>query len=207
VFISSSNTLYAGTQSQGVYKSTNGGVSFTPANTGISNLEIRCLDNRPDSDQVVFAGTLKNGLYKTTNGGSSWQQLLNFPDVAALSLKVLADGNTVYAGTSNGVYVSTDGGATWTAKNNGLPNRKIVSEFVIDPMNPTCFYVGLGYYSWYGLYGGGVYWTSNSGNNWTPLSSSKTLNMSVTSIRFDPNDSSRLWVATYGSGVINLFKE
>ena len=207
VYIPSSNTLYAGTRYSGVYKSTDGGVSFNPANSGIENLEIRCLDNQPGNAQVVYAGTLKNGLYKTVTGGARWQKLVNFPDVAVICLKVLADGGTVYAGTSNGVFVTTDGGTTWISRSDGLPARKVVSEIVIDPTNPSCFYIGLGYYSYEGLYGGGVYWSSNNGNTWSPLSSSQSQNMSVTSIRFDSNDSSRLWVATYGSGVITLFKE
>ncbi|MCI0471271.1 MAG: hypothetical protein L0Y73_06425, partial [Candidatus Aminicenantes bacterium] len=102
---------------------------------------------------------------------------------------------------------SADGGTTWIEMNNGLPDRKVVSEIVTEPNNPTHFYIGLGFYGRRSLYGGGVYWSPDSGGTWLPLASEKTRNMSVTSIRFDQADPARLWVATYGSGVISLFRE
>lgn len=207
VYIPAANTLYAGTMFRGVYKSTDGGSTFVPANNGISDLEIRCLDNQPESASVVFAGTLEDGLYKTTDGGANWNKLYTFPSVAVLALKVMPGGSTVYAGTSQGVFMSADGGATWNEMNNGLPDRKVVSEIVTEPNNPSHFYIGLGFYNRGGLYGGGVYWSPDSGSTWLPLASEKTQNMSVTSIRFDQSDPYRLWVSTFGSGVISLFRE
>jgi photosystem II stability/assembly factor-like uncharacterized protein len=204
VYCPSSKTLYAGTEYKGVYKSTNDGKTFAPANGGLADQNIRCLAVAPGSDKIVLAGTVKNGLYKTTDGGAHWQKLDRFPNETALALKITPGGRTIYAGTTGGIYVSTDGGASWTARNAGLPERKVVGELSSDPKQPQILYAGLGYFSAEGLYGGGVYESRNEGTSWTPLGGEETRPLSVTSIRFDPRDAARLWVATYGSGMIAL---
>jgi photosystem II stability/assembly factor-like uncharacterized protein len=198
-------TMFAGTQSFGVYKSTDDGVSYAPANTGITNRAIRCIALQPGSNTVAYAGTMSNGLFKTTNGGT-WSPLATFPETNALVIAVNPAATRVFAGTRSGIYVSPDGGSAWSPANAGLPPLRVVSELVIDPVCPCLMYAGLGFYDGAALYGGGVWQSSDGGANWTALTSGDDAALSVTSIRIDPADRTRLHIATFGSGVRTLFR-
>jgi photosystem II stability/assembly factor-like uncharacterized protein len=193
-------TLYTGTELHGVYKSTNDGVSFFPANVGIESFRVRCLALAPGSDQVLYTGSFSDGLYKTTTGGTSWTHLTSFPEPGALVIAVTPSGNRVYAGTPTGVYMSADGGNTWTPKNVGLPATKVVSELVVDASCPCRLYAGLGYYQWNYIYGGGVYQSTDGGDTWAPLTTGSDSALTITALKIDPLDRSRLHIATYGSG-------
>ncbi|MCP4148160.1 MAG: hypothetical protein GY757_10465, partial [bacterium] len=207
VYVPSKKILYAGAAGQGIFKSTDDGKNFKPTNMGIQYLSPRCLAGLPGDATTLYVGTLDKGLYKTVDGAVSWQQVPTFPKTAVLSLLVAANGSQVFAGTASGVYLSQDGGKTWNPRNTGLPSRKVVSELTADPTNANSIYAGLGYYSWEGLYGGGVYRSQDNGKTWHSLLPQKDRYVNVTSIRFDPKEKSRIWVGTFGSGVVTLFKE
>ncbi len=130
----------------GVYKSTDGGRSFT--NVGLKSSEhigmIR-IDPR-DSDVVYVAaqGPLwspggDRGLYKTTDGGETWERILEVDEHTGISEVHFdpLDPNVLYAvayqrrrhvwtlingGPGSGVYKSTDAGANWRKINRGLPS-------------------------------------------------------------------------------------
>ena len=64
---------HAGTAS-GVYRSADGGGSWAPASSGLTNQFITALAIDPSNPAVLYAGT-DGGLFKTTSGGSSWTEL------------------------------------------------------------------------------------------------------------------------------------
>jgi photosystem II stability/assembly factor-like uncharacterized protein len=110
-----------------VFKSTNGGSSWSPAGSGLPvsgvmqtsfSVTRLVMDRDPGS---VYAAT-QRGLFRTTDGGGSWS-------VTGLTLSVedLAidpwDRDVLYAATSaSGVLRSLDRGATWQPINAGLPD-------------------------------------------------------------------------------------
>ena len=49
-------TLYAGTR-DGVFKTTDGGTSWSSVNTGLANLDIRALALDPTTPTTLYAGT------------------------------------------------------------------------------------------------------------------------------------------------------
>ncbi|HEX8244985.1 MAG TPA: hypothetical protein VF541_15860, partial [Longimicrobium sp.] len=206
-FHAPSGTLYAGTQLHGVYRSTDGGMTFAPANTGMANVTIRAVAIQPGgSGSTLFAGTFTQGVWKTTTGGSAWTQLGSFPQPGALAFAFAPDGSRVYAGTQSGVYLSTDGGGSWTPRSTGLPANAVVSELLVDPACACRVYAGLGYYDGQNRYEGGVYESVDGGSTWTRLSSDWEAAVPVTSIRIDPQDPSRLYVSTFGAGVRVLYR-
>ena len=69
---SSNTTLYAGTESGGVYKSTDGGDTWTAVNNGLTNLNVQDLAIDPDVNTTVYAGTRAGGVYKRTSASTDW---------------------------------------------------------------------------------------------------------------------------------------
>ena len=75
-------TLYAGTQTQGVFKSVDGGFSWVPANSGLVNVKIGALSIDPLSPTIIYAGTYGNdgtngAAYKSMDGGRQWTKITN----------------------------------------------------------------------------------------------------------------------------------
>ena len=68
-------TVYAGIWGGGVFKSTNGGASWSAINNGLTeNVKVLAID--PQTPSTVYAGT-EYGVFKTTNGGANWNAINN----------------------------------------------------------------------------------------------------------------------------------
>jgi photosystem II stability/assembly factor-like uncharacterized protein len=107
--ISSSGSNVLLWNGDGIYLSTNGGSTWTPAPLPIGYSRIASIGST-----LVFSN---DGVVKISfNNGSTWSDLPNLSPFTAL----LAVGSTFFAGTYNGVYVSPDGGISWTLANTGF---------------------------------------------------------------------------------------
>jgi len=97
-----------------VYKSTDGGVNFSDASTGIPSgvMMIYSLAVHPTNSNIVYAGTYYGGVYRSLDGGSSWSYVTDGQFVSALATTSV-EPNVVYAGTDTLIYKSTDAGASW----------------------------------------------------------------------------------------------
>ena len=127
----SGNNIFAGTQLNGVYLSTNAGKNWTSVNTGLP-AEGNTVNVLAISGSSIFAGT-NNGMYLSTNNGSNWSGinygLISGSGQGCSVLSAVISNNFVYAGTNYGVYLSSDNGSSWTQmNNNGLPtNASIIA--------------------------------------------------------------------------------
>ena len=114
-------TLYAGTAYDGVFKSTDGGESWSPASTGLTSTYVQALALDPTTPGTLYAGTAYEGVFKSTDGGGSWSAAstgLTNPYVFALALDP-ATPVTLYAGTAEGgVFRTTVAGAGGTVTSN-----------------------------------------------------------------------------------------
>src|SRR6266851_1805620 len=111
-------TIYAGTYLGGVFKSANGGASWSASNTGLTNTNVRALAIDPLTPTTIYAGTyLGGGVFKSANGGASWSaSMTNTTYVVQMLAIDPRTPTTIYAAADSfgGVFKSANGGATWS---------------------------------------------------------------------------------------------
>ncbi len=192
-------TVYAGTRTLGVYKSTNGGASWS--STPLNNVFVTALAIDPGAPGTIYAGTDANGIYKSTTGGGSWS-VVNSGLVSSPIHSIVVDPNstsTVYAATAVGVYKSVNGGLSWTAASSGLfdPN---INVLVIDPRTPNFLYAGTN--------STGIFRSPNNGGIWVPANgglTSSSAGISVTAMTMDPA-SGAFYAATGEANAMRIYK-
>ena len=120
-------TMFAGSVSGGIWKTTNGGGSWAPIDDFMANLAVTSMIFKPTNPQIMYAATGEGfsngdairgaGIFKSLDGGTTWSQLpsTNIPAFYyVLRLAMSRDGRVLLAGTTAGLHRSTDAGATWT---------------------------------------------------------------------------------------------
>lgn len=159
------STVFAGAADGGVWKSTNGGTSWTPLTDSQATLAIGSLAI-DSTGQIIYAGTGEangsqdvqygDGVLKSTNGGSTWslQGSSTFAGLHIGSIAIdsqVSNAQRVLAATDAGLYVSTNGGGTWTRNTNidGViihltPFDHSIFEIHQDPSVPTRFFATAG---------------------------------------------------------------
>ena len=75
-----SRVIYAGTggwvgQGHGVYKTVDGGDSWTSANRGILDYRITALAADPTDSQTIYAGSDKGEFFRSVDGSATWVDL------------------------------------------------------------------------------------------------------------------------------------
>ena len=184
-------TLYAGTYSGGVFRSTDSGTTWTAVNTGLTSQDIRSLAINPTTPTTLYAGTWGGGVFRSADSGTTWTAVntgLTNHNVYAIAINPAAP-STLYAGTYDGVFRSTDSGTTWTAVNTGLTNHHVQS-LAIDPLAPTILYAGT-------TLGGGVFRSTDSGTTWSAVNTSLS-DCWVQSVAVDPLTPTALYAGTKG---------
>lgn len=150
--------LYAATDSEGVYKSSDQGDSWT--NIGLKEHQIYSLVELDDGSILAAAERIDQtsmGIYKYINN-TTWNLVDN--PLAGLKILLLKKiGNILYAVTEdNNVFKSANLGTSWQELNSGLAELP-VSAFL--ETNGGTLYVGTF---------GGVYKSTDEGANWLPAS-------------------------------------
>jgi photosystem II stability/assembly factor-like uncharacterized protein len=160
-----SGRLYAGTDGGGVFRSGDGGTSWSAINSGLRASGVYNLVTDPQNTSTLYATVSaccppSAGLFKSTDGGTSWSLASSGLPENVVGPPAIDPQNpsTIYTGGWDwaGVFKSTDGGVSWSAANSGL-NLQVVSTLVIDPQNSSTIYAG----GWRGLFksaDGGATW-------------------------------------------------
>ncbi|HEV2969180.1 MAG TPA: autotransporter-associated beta strand repeat-containing protein [Pirellulales bacterium] len=171
--------------SGGVYKSTDGGLTWSNTTTALHTGAASDIVMDPTNSSILYAGLTQgagggttNGLYKTMDGGATWTRLAGGMLTGAavgVSIRVTvapASAQTVYAtvfdpalgNAPDGLphrFRSTDGGTTWTSLP-ALPtndeSRYWHTMLSVDPAAPQTIYVN-GDHT--------VYTSTNGGSSWT----------------------------------------
>ena len=139
VFVAALGHPYGPNRERGVYRTLDGGRTWTGVLTRDENVGANDVDLDPSNPQVVYAnlwehrqGPWENaawvgnggGLFKSTDGGTTWRQLTNGlpPTTNQVNLSISpANTNRLYAAVASngppaavGIYRSDDAGENWT---------------------------------------------------------------------------------------------
>ena len=136
--------VYAALDSGGVFRSGNGGVTWTAPRGMMAGQIVYSLAVDPANSSIAYAGT-PDGVWKTASGGAAWTV---FPDhLAGVQVfHLVVDPSrpqTVFAGTNQGVFRSDDGGRSWAPADQGLPpfipaiGQGQVTALDVDPGPPS----------------------------------------------------------------------
>ena len=165
------SVLYAVAPGAGIWKTTDGGQSWTPISDAISSLQVCSLAIDSRSPDVVYVGTGDNqsprplqGVEASSDGGRTWTIQARFTNqpVCAVAIDPTSS-SRVFAGSAEGLFISSDAGITWTKAVNSP-----VSSIAFDNQ-------GIAYAGTVGADSGGardhvLIRSSDSGATWTNIS-------------------------------------
>ncbi len=155
--------LYVGAASGGVWKSTDGGTTFTPKFDKQPVQSIGSIAIDPQNTDSVWVGSgeawtrnsvsIGNGMYHSTDGGETWNNvgLPNSERIVKIAVSP-SDGNTVLAcvtgklwsdSTERGVYRTTDAGKTWSQVLKGGNASTGCGGMSMDAKNPNTVFASL----------------------------------------------------------------
>lgn len=194
-------TVYAGLEGGGVFRSTNGGATWSAFNAGFDNPLITNVRAFLVSPGSVLAGT-DLGLFRSSNGGA-WQPVAQGPEADPANPKKLNQSvqalasmpGTILAGVfSGGVYRSTDDGATWIppASGNGMPASQTVTAFAVHPFTPGLVYAAAG---------SGIYRSTDAGATWSLASDGLPGSATPITMWVDPDYPNIYFAGTGSDGV------
>ncbi|MER3375959.1 MAG: glycosyl hydrolase [Allomuricauda sp.] len=215
------NLFYFGATGGGVWKTTNGGRTWSNISDGYFGGSIGAVEVAQSDPNVIYVGggekTVRGnvssgyGIWKTEDGGATWQEagLEKSRHVPRIRVHP-TDYNTVYAAVlgniykptkERGVYKSTDGGKSW--KQILFVNDQAGAvDLTFDPNNPRILYAA----TWrvqrtpYSLSSGGdgsALWKStDSGETWTEISKNEGFpkdTLGIIGVSVSPKNSNRVW--------------
>lgn len=216
IFVGAMGPLFRNDPNRGVYKSQDGGDTWTQAlfvsdSTGIVDMAIH-----PSNGQIIYAaawqrvrrpqyrsyGGITSGLYRSTDGGENWEELTNgLPTVAnqkgRISIAIApSNPDVLYAryadaiGSIQGVYRSNDGGDSWTTMNSSALNNVgfhwWFRGIVIDPTDENTIY-NVDFQ---------VQKSTDGGSSW--FGAFNNVHVDQHALAFDPNDPDNLVLGNDG---------
>jgi len=207
-----SQTLYLAAYN-GMYRSRNGGTTWTGVYVGSKGTRFRSLCADPNQRGVVYAGVDSVGIVKYTDYATNVDPItLNFldhyPHSVDLRVQSLAvdptNSQRLYVGTIYDLYRSNDGGETWhggaqgTAANGSF---HLISSLAVSDQGVV--FASIGSTSWPRpkVDDSGLFRSTNHGESWSRISTGLTRDSSfpspmINKVCFNPRNSSEIFAAT-----------
>ncbi len=198
--VSNPNIVYVGAATGGLWKSTNGGVTWKPIFDGQPASSIGAVSVFQQNPSIVWVGAgegnprnsvgVGNGIYKSLDGGETWA-FLGLAKTEKIHRVVLhptnpeiayaaALGTTWGENPERGVFKTINGGKTW--KKVLFVNKKTgCADLVMDPGNPNKLFAAMWEHRrwpWFFKSGGpgsGLYVTYDGGENWKKITEKEGL--------------------------------
>ncbi|MFL5640303.1 MAG: WD40/YVTN/BNR-like repeat-containing protein, partial [Gemmatimonadaceae bacterium] len=215
------NEYYFGTTGGGVFKTTDGGITWAPVTDKYFGGTIGAIGISESNPDIVYVGggeypirgnvSHGDGVWRTSDGGKTWTSL-GLVDTRQISrvrvhptnpdvVYVGAQGHVFGPSAERGVYKTTDGGKTW---------RKIlyrndstgITDLVLDPNNPEILYAAF-WQAWRtpwqlvsGGAGSGILKSTDGGEHWTEITRNPGLPSGIIGnigLAVSPSNSNKVW--------------
>lgn len=223
-----SNTVYLGAAEGGVWKTTDGGNTWTPLTDTQVSLATGSIALDPSNPDTVYVGTGEEnfsdsyygaGILKSRDAGTTWTHICGpfcgpiGVDIGGAHIGAIAvqptNGQILLAAVeftpwwitiqANGAYRSADGGNTWTQVLSGNPGRSVI----FDPTNGNIAYASLD--------AQGIYKSTDAGQTWAPINGSGTSALPVATagrivLAMAPSSPTTLYAGIVNNGIGDVFK-
>ncbi|PYO91129.1 MAG: glycosyl hydrolase [Gemmatimonadetes bacterium] len=194
-------TFYFGGTGGGVWKTTDGGLTWTPISDKVFRAgSIGAIEVAPSDPNVIYVGTGEspirgnvspgNGVYKSTDEGKTWTHvgLPNSGQIGAIRVHptnadlvyVAVLGHAFGPNPDRGVFRSKDGGKTWEKVLFRSDSAGAV-DLAMDPANPRILYAAFWQARrgpWYmssGGAGSGLFKSTDGGDTWKEITRNEGL--------------------------------
>lgn len=208
--------FYVGTFPAGIFKSVDGGKTWSDKNLTFTNDGIMCMVVHPEIPDLIYTGTY-NGVSRSLDGGESWEMISEGmpPELWVFSIAFDPTNPTImYAAAKNGtnkgggedgfhgtVVKTTDGGNHWVEIVDGLDRGNEFYTIIAWPRNPSVLFLA--------SQNDGVFVSVDAGASWSPLNAGLLTLVAghgpnvAAPLTYSPTEEA-LYLGTYGFGVFRL---
>lgn len=215
------NVYYMGTAGGGVWKTTDGGNSWSSISDGYFGGSIGAVAVAPSDPNVVYVGegeqTVRgnvssgNGLWRSTDAGESWTSI-GLPGTEHIGRIIVhpTDPNIVYVAAMGNLWIPNEERGLYRSKDGGQSWEKILYEsdkagavdVTFDPNNHRILYASTwqikrnGYRMDSGGPGSHLWKSTDSGDSWTKITDNPGMPKGVIGIigvTVSPLNSNRVW--------------
>lgn len=216
------NIIVIGSATGGVWRSDNGGLSWTPLFDDQSVNSIGAVALNQNYPDIIWVGTgegavrnstsIGDGMYRSTDGGQSWTKigLEGTERINRIALHP-TDPDTAYVsalgplwndGGQRGVYKTTDGGESWELVLAGVNERTGAADVWVDQRNPNKLFAAMWEFRRWpyefksGGEGSGLFRSIDAGKSWIQLTPEDGIpegELGRAVFAIAPSDSSRVY--------------
>ncbi|MBI4547204.1 MAG: T9SS type A sorting domain-containing protein, partial [Ignavibacteriae bacterium] len=133
------NIMYVGDNTSGIWKTTNGGVTFRRVYRTTGEIPMIAIDQQNPAVAYATKFSGGGGFLKTTDFGETWTEIPGFTSIDCWGVTIAQHNpNFIVMGTytavssTKGIYISTDGGSTWTRTTCGFASPYNYGLLAID---------------------------------------------------------------------------
>ncbi len=201
------NTFWVGAPAGGLWKTINGGTSWTPLTDGMPSIGVSgiAVDYTNTNVLYILTGdgdgghTQSIGVLKSTDGGDTWLStglVWSISSSGVRGYKLLmhpTSHNTLFTVSTVGIHKTTDGGASWTLEKSGS-----FRDIEFKPGDPAIVYA---------TGNSTEFWRStDTGGTWTEITSGVPTTASRMAIGVSPDTPGAVYLLTGPSTVAGTYK-
>lgn len=183
--------MYAGTNTEGCWKTEDGGDSWVDRNTGLGdNMQLTAIVITPGDNSKIYAGTQGGGVYKSTNSAGNWTPFnSNLDNLNVIALTLSESDQILFAGTlgGGGAFKTQTEAAEWEKVLTAI----VVEAVLVSPHNHLTVFAGTN---------GGLFLSTDGGETF-PATPVQSITTRVTAIASDPVHEGTFYVGTQSEGL------